>query len=73
MNDIANLLGTKDKKEQARRIENLQQAIQLQPVELIIRYDPRVGQVVEMAAIGGQFNADQIRIILKRTGSSAAD
>ncbi len=55
MNDIANLLGTKDKKEQAKRIENLQQALSIQPVDLIVRFDPRVKQIVDMAAIGGQW------------------
>ena len=40
MNDIAQLLGTKDKKEQGHRIENLQQALQVQPVDLIVRFDP---------------------------------
>ena len=64
MNDIAQLLGTKDKKEQGQRIANLQQALQVQPVDLIVRFDPRVGQVVDMAAIGGQLNAEQIRIVL---------
>ena len=44
MNDIAQLLGTKDKKEQARRIGNLQQAVQVQPVDLMIRFDPRTAR-----------------------------
>ena len=65
MNDIANLLGTKDKKEQARRIENLQQAVTIQPVDLIMRYDPRINQITDMAAVGGKLGADQIRIILR--------
>ena len=67
MNDIANLLGTKDKKEQARRIETLQQAVQIQPVDLIIRFDPRTSSVVDLAAVGGQINANQIRLILRAT------
>ena len=53
MNDIAKLLGTKNKKEQAQRVEDLQQAVAIQPVDLIVRYDPRVNQVIGMAAIGG--------------------
>ena len=64
MNDIATLLGTKNKREQAERIANLQQALQVQPVDLIVRFDPRVSGVVDMAAIGGQLNAEQIRIVL---------
>ena len=67
MNDIAQLLGTKDKKEQARRIGNLQQAAQVQPVDLMIRFDPLTNQVTGFTALGGQLNADQIRIILRAT------
>lgn len=67
MNDIAKLLGTKNKKEQVQRVEALQQAVAIQPVDLIVRYDPRVNQVTGITAIGDRLTPDQIRIILQAT------
>jgi hypothetical protein len=45
MNELAQVLNTKDRKEQAARVKTLLQAAQAPVVDLIIRFDGRTGQL----------------------------
>ena len=63
-NPIAEVLGTSNVKEQLDMIQGLQMAAQAPVVDLVLRYDPRVGQII-FSVIGGNIPTDMARKILQ--------
>lgn len=61
--DIANLLQTKDRKEQGRRVQQLVQAAQAPVLDLVIRHDARSGQTA-VTVIGGNLTFQDCYFIL---------
>jgi len=63
--DLADLLKTKKRDEQAARVAELLQAANAPVVDVVIRYDDRVRQVRGVTVIGSdQMTYDQARAIL---------
>lgn len=65
-NEIAELLGTKDKDEQEKIIKALIQAAQAPVIDIVIRYDARVDQM------GIQFIGGDIPLVLAKRVLAAA-
>jgi len=63
-NPLAEKLGTSNVKEQLDIIQGLQMAAQAPVVDLVLRYDPRLGQI-GFSVIGGTIPADIARKILQ--------
>ena len=63
-NPLAEKLGTSSVKEQLDIIQGLQMAAQSPVVDLVLRYDPRLGQI-GFSVIGGTIPADIARKILQ--------
>ncbi len=63
--DLAGLLGSKIREEQAQRVQELIGAAKAPVIDLVIRYDGRTSQVT-LAAIGGRLAPDVVYFLLEQ-------
>jgi len=62
---LSDLLGTRNPKEQAEKVEALINTVQAPVADLVIRFDGRIGQVVQVSVIGPQVVLDDALAILE--------
>jgi hypothetical protein len=65
-NTIHGLLDTRNKQEQVERIRHLLAAAQAPVVDLVIRFDGRLGQVVDVNTVGGRVGFEESLAILEQ-------
>jgi hypothetical protein len=65
VNQLQELLQSKDPKEQTKRVQELIQLVQSPVIDVIIRADPRF-QSVEVIVVGGNINFESAYMILDR-------
>lgn len=67
---MADLLLTKDKEEQARRVEQLINLGGAPVVDIVVRYDPRFQGPPMIVAFGGQLEIEQAILVLENAVDS---
>ena len=63
---IQGLLETKDKNEQVERIRHLLAMVQAPVVDLVIRFDGRLGQVMDVNTVGGRIGFEESLAMLEQ-------